>query len=87
MKKCFVFKYKSTLTFAGLMLVLGEGDKSKIFTFYFFLDLKIWRRPKPCQRRQKIEIDLRFSDPPVGPMENAKNKKSEFFFDYGQNVF
>mgnify|MGYP005717244185 CR=1 FL=1 len=29
----------------------------------------------------------RFSDPPVGPMENAKNQKSEFFFDYGQNVF
>ena len=29
----------------------------------------------------------RFSDPPVGPMEDAKNKKSEFFFDYGQNVF
>ena len=29
----------------------------------------------------------RFSDPPVGPMENAKNSKSEFFFDYGQNVF
>ena len=31
----------------------------------------------------------RFSDPPVhvGHMENAKNQKSEFFFDYGQNVF
>ena len=29
----------------------------------------------------------RFSDPPVGPMENAKSQKSEFFFDYGQNVF
>ena len=29
----------------------------------------------------------RFSDPLVGPMENAKNQKSEFFFDYGQNVF
>ena len=29
----------------------------------------------------------RFSDPPVGPMENAKNKISKFFFDYGQNVF
>ena len=23
----------------------------------------------------------------VGPMENAKNQKSEFVFDYGQNVF
>ena len=29
----------------------------------------------------------RFSDPPVGPMDNAKNQKCEFFFDYGQNVF
>ena len=38
--------------------LLGKGDKLKIFTFYSFLDFKIWRRSKPCQRRQKIEIDL-----------------------------
>ena len=29
----------------------------------------------------------RYSDLPVGPMENAQNQKSEFAFDYGQNVF
>ena len=34
-------------------VIIGEGDKLKIFTFYFFLDLKIWIRSKPCQRRQK----------------------------------
>ena len=29
----------------------------------------------------------RLSDPPLGSMENARNQKSEFCFDYGQNVF
>ena len=27
------------------------------------------------------------ADPTVDPMENAKTQKSEFSFDYGQNVF
>ena len=76
--------------------------KLKLFNYLFlliifFLDLKIWRRSKPCQRRPKnwnwsmvtpSAWGLKVSDPPVGPMENAKNNnKPEFFFDYGQNVF
>ena len=63
------------------------------------MDLKLWRRSKPCQKRQKInKIDpwsplpctwsLKVFRPPVESMENAKNKKKyEFSFDYGQNVF
>ena len=28
-----------------------------------------------------------YTNPPTQPMENAENPKSEFYFDYGINVF
>ena len=88
---CFVHVTFSTVTW--------EEDKLEIFTFCIFMDLKIWRRSKPCQRRQKkneiksihgnppVHRVWRFSDPRVGPMENAKNQELELSFDYGQSVF
>ena len=42
-------------------LLVGEGDESKIFTFYLFLDLKILRRSKHHvkeDQKKKNEIDL-----------------------------
>ena len=86
-----------TLDWSSEPVQLGEGDKLKIYTFFiFFWILKYGEGPNHVREDKKLKFIhgnppvhgvWKFSDPPVGPMENAKNPKSESFIDYGQNVF
>ena len=77
---------------------VGAGNTLKIFTFYFFLDLKIRRRSKPCQRRQK-NWNWSMVTPLYMGSEGFRSacwaygkckkkiKNLNSFFDYGHNVF
>ena len=65
--KC-VYKQNKTLS----PVELGREDKLETFTFYFLMDLKIWRRSNPCQRRQKIKIDP--CSKAYGKCKKTKNK-------------
>ena len=59
--KCFLnhnLLAESDLTTPGKLLKVGEGDKLKMFTFYFFLDLKYGEGPNHVREDQKIEIYL-----------------------------
>ena len=94
-----VLQCRANFHFANVSLLVGGGDKLKIPTSYILLHLKIWRRSILCQVRwgkmKSISGDpcrpkwglINFIDLPIGPMENAKNPKFEFYFDCSKNVF